>query len=77
MAKGVWVVLLYTETNTDREGAVESSGRKRVVYGVDVIGVRSASEAAENQSFRRNTSSTCFRVGMRTGHGHTSGRVQI
>lgn len=46
----------------DREGVRESSGRKRVVHGVDVIGVRSASEAAENQSFCRTTDRACFRT---------------
>lgn len=36
-----------------REGDWESSGRNRIVDEVDVIGVRSVSEAAENQSFLR------------------------
>lgn len=47
-------ILLYVETNTQRKGEREScQGRKRIVDGVDVISVRSANEAAENQSFLR------------------------
>lgn len=37
-----------------------SSGRNRTVDGVDVIGVRSAREAAENQSFLRTAFTQCL-----------------
>lgn len=48
------MILLYVQiTDTKRER--ESQGRDNVADGVDVIGVRSASEAAENQSFLRTT----------------------
>lgn len=47
-----------------------SSGRNRTVDGVDVIGVRSVSEAAENQSFLRTAFTQCLslkRAVMMTG----------
>lgn len=57
--EGAWVILLYIETNTHT--LLEShQGRNRVADRVDVIGVRSVSEAAENQSFLRTTGVACF-----------------
>lgn len=48
------MILLYVQiTATKRKR--ESQGRDNIASGVDVIGVRSVSEAAENQSFLRTT----------------------
>lgn len=55
------MVFYFEQKQTDRERLRESSGG-RVVDGVDVTGVRSVSEAAENQSFIRTTGSACFRT---------------
>lgn len=52
----------YIQKQLDRWRQRGSSGRWRVVDGVDVIGVRSASEVAENQSFLRTTGGACFRT---------------
>lgn len=48
--------------NKHRQRGSERIIGGRVVDGVDVIGVRSVSEAAENQSFIRTTGSACFRT---------------
>lgn len=63
-----WVILLYTKEDRGEERV--SSGRNRTVDGVDVIGVRSVSEAAENQSFLRTAFTQCLslkRAVMMTG----------
>lgn len=53
-----------------------SSGRNRTVDGVDVIGVRSAREAAENQSFLRTAFTAVF-VSEKSSDDDRTGRVQF